>query len=59
MAVGPQKVCRLVRNYAEGELGEPVLIVGSSGYVEVATNQGSAAKLLGCGVGSPAELTIY
>jgi S-adenosylmethionine hydrolase len=33
--------------------------VGSSGYLEVATNQGSAAKILGCGAGSQVELTIY
>lgn len=59
LAIGPQKVSSLVRNYAEGGIGEPVLIVGSSGYLEVATNQGSAAKLLGCGVGASAELTIY
>jgi len=33
--------------------------VGSSGYLEVATNQGSVAKALGCGAGSPVELVIY
>ncbi|MCI0747547.1 MAG: SAM-dependent chlorinase/fluorinase [Verrucomicrobia subdivision 3 bacterium] len=59
MAVGMEKVTRLARNYAEGATGEVFLIAGSSGYLEVAANQASAAKLLGCGVGAPAELTIW
>jgi S-adenosylmethionine hydrolase len=32
--------------------------VGSSGYLEVAVNEGSAAKVLGCASGSPVELTF-
>ena len=48
----------LVRSYAEAPPGEPVAIIGSSGYLEVVVNQGSAAKLLGCGSGTPVELAI-
>ncbi len=59
LAIGPQKVSRLVKTYAEAGFGEPVLVAGSSGYLEVAINQGSAAKILGCASGAPAELTIY
>ena len=32
---------------------------GSSGFLEVTSNQASAAKLLGCAAGSPVELTLY
>lgn len=56
---GVRSIERRVGNFAQGEFGEPVLIVGSSGYLEVAVNQGSAAKLLGCGAGAPMELTIF
>jgi S-adenosylmethionine hydrolase len=57
--VGFEKIRRLVLNYAEGGFGEVFLIEGSAGFLEVASNQGSAAKLLGVGVGAPAELTLY
>jgi S-adenosylmethionine hydrolase len=59
MAIGTRQVARLVRTFGEAEPGEPVLVVGSSGYIEIAVKQGSAAKALGCGSGSPADLTIY
>jgi hypothetical protein len=59
MQVGIQKLDRLAQNYAGQEGAAPFVIVGSSGYLEVAVNQGSAAKTLGCGAGSPVELTVY
>src|SRR6202142_4050872 len=45
--------------FAEGAAGEPLVVVGSSGYLEVVANQASAAKILGCGTGSPVDLTIW
>ena len=39
--------------------GEPALIVGSSGYVEIAVNQGSAAQILHCGTGTPVDLAVW
>jgi S-adenosyl-L-methionine hydrolase (adenosine-forming) len=59
MSVGPYQVEHISKNYAEGGPGEPLLIAGSSGYLEVSINQGSAAKTLGCGVGAPVEITVY
>jgi S-adenosyl-L-methionine hydrolase (adenosine-forming) len=59
MLVGLQIVRTLARTYQECPPGEPFLIVGSSGYVEVSVNEGSAQKVLGCGVGAPVELTVY
>lgn len=59
MIPGVARVELLVNNYAEGPSNEAAVIVGSSGYLEVVVNQGSAARLLGCGAGSPVELSIY
>jgi S-adenosylmethionine hydrolase len=59
MAVGPHEIGALARNYAECGPGELFLIVGSSGYIEVSVNQGSAAKQIGCEVGGPAELMVW
>lgn len=56
---GLERITRLARTYAETALGELFAIVGSSGYIEVAVNQGSAAKMLGVAVGSPVELEIF
>jgi|SRR5271157_3515912 len=59
MRIGPREIEILVRNYAESSPGEIFLIVGSSGYLEVSVNQGSAAKAMGCEAGAPADLTIW
>jgi S-adenosylmethionine hydrolase len=56
---GPHAITRLVHNYAQCAQGELVAITGSAGYLEISTNQGSAAKLLGCGSGAPVELRIF
>jgi S-adenosylmethionine hydrolase len=57
--VGLEKISRLALTFSECGVGELCVIVGSSGYIEVAANQGSAAKTLGCAAGSPVELTLY
>jgi S-adenosylmethionine hydrolase len=49
----------LALTFTESSPGELFVIVGSSGYLEVATNQASAARILGCGAGSQVELTTY
>ncbi len=58
MTAGMLTVQRLVSTYAEAEPGELVLVPGSSGYLEVACNQASAAQKLRCAVGSPVELML-
>lgn len=55
---GLQAIEKLERNYAAAEPGKVFLIEGSSGYFEIAASQGSAAKILGCGVGAPIELRL-
>ena len=41
----------LLRTYADTGVGEPLALVGSNGYVEVAVREGSAADALGLGRG--------
>jgi S-adenosyl-L-methionine hydrolase (adenosine-forming) len=57
--IGLQVITRLALTFSECAAGELFVVVGSSGYLEVAASQGSAARALGCGAGSPVELTIY
>ena len=59
LAIGTQHLNELGSTFAEMPPNAPFVIIGSSGYLEVAANQGSAARLLGCGVGAPCELTLY
>lgn len=59
LLAGIHAVDFLVRTYAEASPGEPVAMIGSSGYLEVAVNQDSAARVLGCGAGAPVELNIH
>ncbi len=57
--IGLQTVTRLALTFGECAPGELFVVEGSSGYLEVACNQASAAKALGCGTGSPVELMLY
>ncbi|MGA2184859.1 MAG: SAM-dependent chlorinase/fluorinase [Bryobacteraceae bacterium] len=57
--VGLEKLSGLALTFAEAQPGELLVIVGSSGYLEVVANQASAAKRLGCGAGAPVELVLY
>ena len=59
LAVGVRQISDLAPAYGSRPIGEVFAIAGSSGYLEVAANQASAARILGCGTGSPLELTAY
>jgi len=59
ISVGLERVTRLALTFAECGPRELFAIVGSSGYVEIAVNQGSAARQLGCGVGAPVDLVLF
>ncbi len=56
LRVNDREVNRLVENFAQGEPGEAVAIVGSNGYIEITVNKGNAARLLGTGRGVPVIL---
>ncbi len=53
-----QTITRMCRSYAEGGEGELVAIVGSSGYLEVAVRQASAAERLRARAGTAVELVM-
>jgi hypothetical protein len=59
LALGPQAVTALARNYAECAAGELFLILGSSGYYEVSLGQGSAAQQVKCEPGAAIELLVW
>jgi S-adenosylmethionine hydrolase len=58
MTAGLLSVTRLASTYSEGEPGELLLVEGSSGYLEVAIKQDSAAVRIKCAAGSPLELAL-
>ncbi len=59
LRVGLQRITTISSTFADTVTGELLALVGSSGYIEVAVNRGSAAKALGIGAGSPVELEIF
>ena len=50
--VGKHEITEILPNYSEGAPGEVFGILGSMGYLEIATDRGSAAKIVGVGKGS-------
>jgi S-adenosylmethionine hydrolase len=59
LRIGRQKIRRLALTYSDTAIGEVFVIVGSSGYLEIAANQENAARKLGCGNGAPVELEMF
>jgi S-adenosyl-L-methionine hydrolase (adenosine-forming) len=57
LQVGSHAVTRLVPTFAHGKAGEAIAYIGSSGYLEVAVNKGSASKTLGIGRGAAVLLS--
>ena len=54
--VGSKEIHQLAQTYAQGAPGEPFAILGSSGFLEISVNKGSAAHALGVQRG--AEVTV-
>ena len=54
--VGGLVIMRLCANFSEAEPGEFFAVEGSTGYIELSLNQGSAASRLNVGVGAEIEL---
>lgn len=57
LQVGTHTVTRLVETFANGNAGEPIAYFGSTGYLEIAVNKGSASKTLSIGRGTPVVFT--
>jgi len=56
--IGNQRISQLVRTYHEAETGALLVLIDSSGYLEIAANQASAAILTGCVVGDPVTVHL-
>src|SRR5579859_700074 len=56
LRVGSHEVKKLVDTYAHGAAGEPIAYIGSSGFIEIGVNKGSAARTLSLGRGTPVIL---
>ncbi len=54
--IGPLRISRFVRFYAEAEQGEVFAILGSSGLLEIAMNRGSALETTGVQPGTKFRL---
>ena len=54
--VGNARLEGVRRTYADVAAGEPLALVGSNGFAEIAVNAGNASTLLGIGKGSPVNL---
>lgn len=46
------------RTYGEVAVGDPLALVGSSGFLEIAVRQGSAAAVLGAVAGTPVRVEV-
>jgi len=57
LQIGSHPVTKFVPTFAQGAAGEAVAYIGSSGFLEVAMNKGSAARTLGLGRGTPVLIT--
>ena len=55
---GNREVPGVKSAYGEAAPGELFAILGSMGYLEIATNQGSALQMLGSGKGLPVEIVL-
>jgi hypothetical protein len=56
--VGKHEITEIHSNYSEGAPGEVFGILGSMGYLEIAADRGSAAKIIGSGKGSEVLLSL-
>ncbi|MGA8269273.1 MAG: SAM-dependent chlorinase/fluorinase [Candidatus Acidiferrales bacterium] len=54
--VGNKEVAKVAKTFADGAPGEPIALIGSSGFLEFAVNKGDAAKALSANRG--AEVTV-
>jgi len=58
MRAGPRRITSCLDNYAQGRPRQLFVVAGSSGFLEIATNQGSAATLTGCSAGAEVSLWL-
>jgi hypothetical protein len=58
LRIGNAQIEKFTQTFAQGAAGEPIAMVGSSGFVEVAVNKGHAARTLGAQRGTEVTLEL-
>jgi S-adenosylmethionine hydrolase len=58
ICVGKHEITQMHSNYSEGAPGEVFGILGSMGYLEIAADRGSAARIVGIGKGAEVNLVL-
>jgi S-adenosylmethionine hydrolase len=58
LKVAGKPIEKLMQTFAQGAPGEPIAIVGSNGFLEVAVNKGSAARTLTANRGAEVILEV-
>lgn len=58
LTVNGKPVLRFARTFASGNPGEPIAVLGSAGYVEIAVNRGNAARALNANRGAEVTLDV-
>ena len=58
ITIGKREITDIKSTYSEGEPGEVFGILGSMGYLEISTNRGSAAQVVGVGKGSDVNIVL-
>jgi len=58
IAVGNAQINKVFPTFAQGPPGEPIGVIGSSGYLEISINKGNAARTLAVSRGAEVTLTL-
>jgi S-adenosyl-L-methionine hydrolase (adenosine-forming) len=58
LSINGHEITRLCESFAAGEPSELFAVVGSSGFIEICTNRGSAAKVLNVNRGVEVEMAV-
>ena len=58
ISVGKHEITEIHSNYSEGAPGEAFGILGSMGFLEIAADRDSAAKIVGTGKGSEVSISL-
>jgi S-adenosyl-L-methionine hydrolase (adenosine-forming) len=58
ISVGTREITEMKTAYAEGSPGEVFGVLGSMGFLEVATNRNSAAQITGAGKGNEVTISV-
>ena len=58
ISVGNAQISKVFATFAQGPPGEPIGVIGSSGYLEISVNKGNAARTLGVSRGAEVTITL-